>query len=298
MNIVINQKEYIFKKGIRNDHKIRRSFNQLAEQSFGFDFEAWYQLGFWNEKYIPYVLLNGEAVVANVSVSLMDFYLSGEMRKYIQIGTVMTDANYRNQGLSRFLIERVLEDWHSNCDAMYLFAKDSVKDFYPKFGFVSAQEYQLNRDVTTNKLDIKVEKLNMEEQSDLKLLKNKSADLNPYSLFATESSEWLVLFYGISFFKNKFLYIPQYNTIVVADFEGDTMNCYDIYGTGEIPMDRILSAVMKKETKKVVFGFTPKEQEGCEISLLKQEDTTLFYKTKDQNICKGNKRMFPILSRA
>lgn len=55
MNIVINQKEYIFKKGIRDDHKIRKSFNHLAKQSFGFDFEAWYQLGFWNDKYIPYV---------------------------------------------------------------------------------------------------------------------------------------------------------------------------------------------------------------------------------------------------
>ncbi|URJ45007.3 hypothetical protein MF628_004776 [Paenibacillus polymyxa] len=109
--------------------------------------------------------------------------------------------------------------------------------------------------------------MNMEEQSDLNLLKNKSARLNPYSL-------------------------------VVADFEGDTMNCYDIYGTGEIPMDIILSAVTKQETKKVVFGFTPREQEGCNISLLKQEDTTLFYKTKDQNTCKENQRMFPILSRA
>ncbi|WDM20248.1 hypothetical protein [Paenibacillus polymyxa] len=44
-------------------------------------------------------------------------------------------------------------------------------------------------------------------------------------------------------------------------------------------MDIILSAVTKQETKKMVFGFTPREQEGCNISLLKQKDTTLFYKT-------------------
>ncbi|WP_342426382.1 hypothetical protein [Paenibacillus sp. FSL L8-0158] len=40
MNIVINQKEYKFKKGIHDDHKIRKSFNHLATQSFGFDFEV------------------------------------------------------------------------------------------------------------------------------------------------------------------------------------------------------------------------------------------------------------------
>ncbi|WP_342418448.1 hypothetical protein [Paenibacillus sp. FSL H8-0168] len=86
-----------------------------------------------------------------------------------------------------------------------------------------AQEYQLKRKVTANNVDIKVEKLNIEEQSDLNLLKNKSARLNPYSLFAAKSSDWLVLFYGISFFKVKFMYIPQYDTIVVANFEGDTI---------------------------------------------------------------------------
>ncbi|AOK88678.1 hypothetical protein AOU00_02055 [Paenibacillus polymyxa] len=59
----------------------------------------------------------------------------------------------------------------------------------------------MNRKVIINHLDIKVEKLNLEEQSDLKLLKNKSARLNPYSLFAAENSEWLVLFYASLFLK-------------------------------------------------------------------------------------------------
>ncbi|MEE4566991.1 GNAT family N-acetyltransferase [Paenibacillus polymyxa] len=175
MQIVINQEEYVFQKGIRDDHKIKTSFNELAKQSFGFDFEAWFQLGDWEDRYIPYVLLDEDCVVANVSVSLMDFDVSGEKKKYIQIGTVMTDANYRNQGLSRFLVEQALKDWHGNCDGIYLFGNDSVKDFYPKFGFASATEYQYSRKAPTSNLNIKIDKLNAEELPDLQLLKMKSA---------------------------------------------------------------------------------------------------------------------------
>ncbi|MGG4219859.1 GNAT family N-acetyltransferase [Paenibacillus jamilae] len=298
MNTVINQKEYIFQKGIRDDHKIKTSFNFLAKQSFGLDFEAWFQLGEWENKYIPYILLDGDCVVANVSVSLMDFDVLGEKRKYIQIGTVMTEANYGNQGLSRFLVEQVLKDWHGNCDGIYLFGNDSVKDFYPKFGFASVPEYQCSRWAPAISLDIRVEKLNTEEISDLQLLKLKSADFNPYSLFSAESNEWLVLFYSTLFFKDKFWHIPQYDTIVVADFEGDTMNCYDIFGAGDIPLDDILAAVMKEETKKVVFGFTPREQDDCGISILVQEDTTLFFMSEHSNICNEEYLMFPVLTRA
>ncbi|WP_342414672.1 GNAT family N-acetyltransferase [Paenibacillus sp. FSL R10-2782] len=298
MDIVINKKEYSLKKEIRDDLKIRKSFNQLAKQSFDLNFEVWHQLGFWDEKYIPYVLLDGDCVVANVSVSLMDFSLSGEQKKFIQIGTVMTDPNYRNQGLSRFLIERVLQDWHGNCDAMYLFANDDVKEFYPKFGFAAAQEYQCIRKAPIKSMDVPVKKLNMEATSDLQLLKRKCSSLNPYSYFSMKSSEGLILFYCTSFFKDKVFYIPLYDTIVIMDFEENIMNCYDIFGTGDIPMELILSVVMEKETKKIVFGFTPEPMDGCEISLLNQEDTTLFYRSDNESICTENKLMFPILSRA
>ncbi|SPY16266.1 GNAT family acetyltransferase [Paenibacillus polymyxa] len=165
--------------------------------------------------------------------------------------------------MSRFLVEQALKDWHGNCDGIYLFGNDSVKDFYPRLGFASAPEYQCSRKAPTSNLNIKIDQLNMEEMPDLQLLKMKSADFNPYSLFSAENNEWLVLFYSTLFFKDKFFWhIPQYDTIVVAGFEGDRMNCYDIFGAGDIPY------------------------------------TTLFYMTKHPNRCNENPLMFPVLSRA
>ena len=64
---------------------------------------------------------------------------NGPIKNYIQLGTVMTAPPCRKQGLSRFLMEEIKKDWEGRCDGMYLFANDTVLDFYPKFGF-SRQE--------------------------------------------------------------------------------------------------------------------------------------------------------------
>ena len=43
-------------KNIKNDSYLRRSFFQLAKNTFDLSFEQWYQNGYWTDSYIPYVL--------------------------------------------------------------------------------------------------------------------------------------------------------------------------------------------------------------------------------------------------
>lgn len=82
-------------KGYCADDALRRSFDALAQRTFGLTFEDWYQNGFWGDDYVPYsVVVDGE-VAANVSVNRTDFVLDGEKKRFIQLGTVMTDERYR-----------------------------------------------------------------------------------------------------------------------------------------------------------------------------------------------------------
>lgn len=127
---------------VRDDLPLRNSFMDLAKSTFDLSFQDWYKKGYWSNNYIPYCIVDHNQVVANVSVNLMDFSWRGQRRQYLQIGTVMTNEKYRYQGLSRKLIKTVLGDWKSKVDAIYLFANDSVLDFYPKFDFIEAKEYQ------------------------------------------------------------------------------------------------------------------------------------------------------------
>src|ERR1700721_111363 len=107
MKINLNNQEYTLLIGQQKDSCYRTAFNNLVQKIFGFSFETWYHLGYWNDKYIPYTLFDGDKAVANVSVHIMDFNTFSEQKRYVQIGTVMTDEAYRNRQLSRFLMEKI-----------------------------------------------------------------------------------------------------------------------------------------------------------------------------------------------
>ena len=124
----------------RHDRALRQSFNALAEQTFGgLNFENWYQMGYWGENYDPHSIVIDGKVVANVSVNRCDLVIGGQRKKIYQLGTVMTDPEYRNRGLGRAIME-ALEPMLSQADGVYLFGNDSVVDYYPRFGFRRAAE--------------------------------------------------------------------------------------------------------------------------------------------------------------
>ena len=77
----VNGKEYIYIFDYKYNEILRRSFNNLTQKTYGFNFEDWYQKGYWQEKYVPYSLADGDIIVANVSVNIMDFFVMGEQKK-------------------------------------------------------------------------------------------------------------------------------------------------------------------------------------------------------------------------
>lgn len=117
-------------KAYQNNDVIRGSFNDLAQSVYGLDFEDWYQNGYWSDNYIPYSILDDDRVVANVSVNPMKFLNNGKVMNFIQLGTVMSCKSNRNQGLIRQLINEVERDYENKVDGYFLFANESVLEFF------------------------------------------------------------------------------------------------------------------------------------------------------------------------
>lgn len=108
---------YKLVKQLKDDNTLRKSFIDLAIKTFDLSFDAWYQQGYWSESYIPYAFVDKNKVIANASANIIDLVWQGQPRRYIQIGTVMTNIDYRNKGLAGQLIQHILDDWRDKADA-------------------------------------------------------------------------------------------------------------------------------------------------------------------------------------
>ena len=146
-SVLLHQVPYQFSSSVREDKLLRDSFNQLARLTYGFDFLAWRQCGLWTNGYQPHCLIADGQVVANISVIRMAFCWEGRPLSMIQLGTVMTRPDFRGRGLSRYLMERILQVYGGTVDLIYLFANHTVLEFYPKFGFSPVEETLFSREM-------------------------------------------------------------------------------------------------------------------------------------------------------
>lgn len=298
MECIINGKAFAFNKNIKADPKCRLLFNALSQKTFGLSFENWYNAGFWTDQYQPYTLSDGGKVVANVSVNIIDTVWQDVPKKYIQLGTVMTDPDYRDMGLSKYLMDRVFEDWLDHCDAMYLYANDSVLDFYPRFGFVKAEEYHIGLHIAPRTASVR--KLDMASKGDIAMLHDYYQKSNPFAELPMVDNWGLLMFYCSAFMKDCVYYVEDCQAVVIAAQEEDMLTVFDIYcDPGSRPTDVISAIIGDRSTcQQVQLGFSLKDASEDSLSLRQEEDTTLFLLDGKENVFKNHKTMFPLLSHA
>ena len=296
--LLINNKEYIYKCDYKGDEKARESFNKLTEKTYGFNFREWYNKGQWQDKYIPYSLFDEDKAIANVSVNIMDTVVCGYKQRFIQLGTVMTDKDYRGQGLSKFLMKKVIEEWEDKCDFLYLFANDSVLDFYPKFGFKKYNEYQYSIDIFEKDNNLITRKLNIDNLDDRSLFMDIFNNDKYEAKLSQKANKDLLMFYCDNFLKNNIYYIEEFNVIAICEYDNEVLNLQELFSKKEVDLKRIINVLVNEQTKKVILGFTPKDILDFKENILQEEDTTLFIRGKVGELFEKEKLMFSLLAHA
>ena len=271
-------KEYEIIKNYRNNDKLRKSFNSLAGRTFGLDFEGWYQNGYWGEKYNPYsIVIDGE-VTANVSVNRTDFLLNGSRKHLLQLGTVMTEERYRNQGLIRRIMEEIDRDCGERADGIYLFSNDSVLDFYPKFGFRREDEVLHTTHVSTTR-EKSMEKFSMKDKKDWDRLEDIIQKSCPGSAFALTDNSELPMFYLTQSMRENVYYDKGLDVFAVAETEGERLLLYEVFAEKEVDIHKVIEA-FGREIREAVLGFTPVDSTGFTAGKVQEEDTSFFIKGK------------------
>ena len=285
----------MFSDAVRGNDHLRESFNDLAQATFGIDFSDWYAAGHWGDHYIPHVLTVEDTVISNVSVSLMRFRIGGAEKNYIQLGTVMTHEAYRGKGLNRQVMERVLEKYAGRVDGIYLFANDSVLDYYPKYGF---------RPVTETEYFLTAQQFSAAKPYEL-------VPVEPESLYAAVSAGGANPNNGMYMWENLGLYqfwcaaefggsifrIPEADAYAVAEADGTVLRICEIIGPQLVELPR-LAASFGPEIREAVLCFTPGNREGLSGRPHREEDTTLFILGDDLSRIESEDLIFPAFSHA
>lgn len=278
----------------------RHMLNELTRKTFGFDFEPWVTQGYFEGDYIPYSFVSEGRIISNVSANRMKFMQNGVKKYYIQIGTVMTDENYRKQGLAAKLIQRVLEEYEQECDGIYLFGNLSAAGFYRKMNFKVQNQY---RYYVKEEFCTGVKTLNMFQpiKGMDDTIKKKYLDLVRnsayHSSFEQTNKYGLQMFYTAGF--DSVYYADDIECFIVSDQDECTV-LQSVLCKEKIALIEVLQR-MNIATRSCRLGFTPNEEDRklCISELYDGgEDYRLFYRGKELEAIEKEKLYFPELSHA
>src|SRR5690606_30122657 len=122
--------------------------------------------------------------------------ISGKKLKAAQIGAVSTLPEFRNKGLSRQLMNYILEAYKEKVDFFFLYANDSVLDFYPKFGFRSVKENVFISELKRTNQKFCARKLDITNPDDYSLLINLINNRLPITkLFGAENYGFITMWH-------------------------------------------------------------------------------------------------------
>jgi predicted N-acetyltransferase YhbS len=111
--------------------------DDLLREAFELSLAGWRARGHWTADYTCHALVEDGEVLASAGVYRMEMLVRGKKQVWLQLGAVATRKARRGEGLCRRVLDDIFDCYSRRCPGapFFLFANDSVLDFYPRFGF-------------------------------------------------------------------------------------------------------------------------------------------------------------------
>lgn len=240
------------------DHQWHEAFIDYVPKVFPrASFRRWYGLGGWNEDYVAFSIADGANIVANASLQRMKIVLRGEWITGWQLGAVGVVPQWRGRGLQRQIMHRLLSVVDEK-DIVFLFANDTVLDFYPLFGFKRVTESVFAAEFDVRPASEPLRALSIDRAEDLALLARVAATAAPTTReFGARDYGGVLLWYWANFYDGCFYDCGPEDAIIVAEHDGATLRICDVLARTPFDLRSYLPRVAKDAAQRVEFGFTP-----------------------------------------
>jgi GNAT superfamily N-acetyltransferase len=264
--------------------------DDLLENVFGFRLTPWIARNQWTEDYTCYSIIEDGVMLANVSAYRMKMRVSGREITCMQLGAVATRKERRGQGLSRMILESVLNA--SSDTPFFLYANSSVVDFYPKFGFRAAQEYQPWTAYRIGSQNGAMKKLSIESPETGTYLRERMCYSSLLDCLNAGPIHWFNLLAGYG----ELIYeIPKLDAMIAAQQAGNILTIFDVWSKHPVLFSELAGFLDFPGVEQIHFGFNPDWLGlGYSVTPLIEEGNMLFVRG-DFNL--PDRAMMPLLAR-
>ena len=235
----------------QNNHDYEVLFDDLIKEVFGFSFDTWLERKLWDERYESYSIIKDGVMMSNICVFKTEMVVQDNRFQAIQFGAVGTRKCAQGSGLSRILMEHVLS-LYSDTPA-FLFANESVIDFYPRFGFRQEQTFKPTIDTTINN-HIKTNRLCADDEILKDTLHNRVGNSTVFDCLNTESIQ---MFHLLLDYPDDIYLLPESDVVVVAYQSEAHLFIADVISRKPITFEQLKAELPFVGVEIVEFGFCP-----------------------------------------
>lgn len=274
------RKEYQIIENTGHDINFIEKFHEYVSTIFpSISFKEWHKKGFWDENYKSFSINEADRIISNACISQLQIILNGKIFKGIQIGAVGTLPDYRNKGLSRKILEYILNKYNKDTDLFFLYANDSVLDYYPKFGFTSQTEYKFVKNVAKNSHNYKAVKLDLNYEKDFKLILEILNNRKSISkIFGAKNYQYITMWHLLNIYKNDIYYLSDVDSIFVMKENNSSLDIFEIFSKNNFNLDNVLPRIISSNKIAEVRFYFPPDQFVYSFDEIIKDDTGLFIK--------------------
>ena len=245
-------------------------------------FRRWASFGGWDAGYRVFALADGERIVASAGLSAVDLLLHGQPVRGWQLGAVGTDPAYRRRGLQRSVMTRLLAECPPD-DLVFLFANDSVLDFYPRFDFQRGREQLFGAEHHAAPSGTPLRVLDLDSKGDRALLSRVAARAEPITdLFGARDYGRTLLWYLCNFHRDHMRYVAEHDSVIVAEQVDSTLYVYDVLTRVAFPLASQLPRLIQAPIERLEFAFTPSRDWPSALPTREYTESPLFIRGRHQ----------------
>jgi hypothetical protein len=184
---------------------------------------------------------------------------------------------FRNQGLSRELMNYVVNEYKDDIDFFFLHANETVLQFYPKFGFRSIGEFLFIAEPSILRARYSARKLNIEVEQDYLLLQDLIKNRQILTkIFGALDYGSITMWYVLNLYKDKLYYLENENVIIIKEEKDNTLNIIDVLFTKSFDFQLLLPKITESDSINLIKFYFPPDQLHFKYDRTLKENTGLF----------------------